>query len=112
MGGGTYASRSVFREGLAEGPGRQPWLDWRRRQITTVVRALAEQARALKPGLRISAAVFRNWPVDRDGVVQDWKLWCDRGWLDFAGPMDYTASHRQVENLVARQVEWASRVPC
>jgi len=74
------------------------WLDWRRSNITAVVRAVAEQARALKPRLKISAAVFRDWPRDRDNVGQDWKLWCDRGWLDFVCPMDYTSSHRQFEN--------------
>jgi uncharacterized lipoprotein YddW (UPF0748 family) len=97
---------------LAEGGLRQQWLEWRRTNITTVVRAVAEQARALKPGLKISAAVFRNWAADRDGVGQDWKLWCERGWLDFVCPMDYTASHRQFENMVARQIEWAGRTPC
>jgi hypothetical protein len=34
----------------------------------------------------------RNWPSDRDGVGQDWKLWCDNGWLDFVCPMDYIDS--------------------
>jgi len=91
---------------------RPQWLDWRRSNITAVVRAVAEQARALKPRLKISAAVFRDWPRDRDNVGQDWKLWCDRGWLDFVCPMDYTSSHRQFENMVRRQIEWAGRVPC
>ena len=97
---------------LANGPLRQQWLDWRRGNITTVVKAVAEQAHALKPKLKVSAAVFRNWTSDRDSVGQDWKLWCDRGWMDFVCPMDYTASHRQFENMVTQQVEWAGRVPC
>jgi len=59
-----------------------------------------------------SAAVFRNWPSDRDSVGQDWKVWCDKGWLDFVCPMDYTPSHRQFENMVTQQVGWAGRVPC
>ena len=95
-----------------EGPLRQPWLDFRRTNITTVVRAVATQAHALKPKLKISAAVFPNWAADRDGVGQDWKLWCDQGWLDFVCPMDYTASSGQFDNMVARQVEWAGRTPC
>ena len=97
---------------LAEGPPRQQWLDWRRGNITTVVRAVSEQAHALKPGIKISAAVFPNWPRDRDGIGQDWKLWCDRGWLDFVCPMDYSSSHRRFANMVTQQVQWAGRVPC
>jgi uncharacterized lipoprotein YddW (UPF0748 family) len=100
------------REVQAGGGRRQEWLDWRRGNITTVVRAVSEQAHALRPGLKISAAVFRNWPTDRDGVGQDWKLWCERGWLDFVCPMDYTASPRQFENMVSRQVVWAGATPC
>jgi uncharacterized lipoprotein YddW (UPF0748 family) len=61
--------------------------------------------------VKISAAVFRNWTSDRDGVAQDWKLWCDRGWLDFVCPMDYTNSDRQFENWVEQQRGWAGKVP-
>lgn len=97
---------------LGNGPHRQPWLDWRRGNITAVVRAVSEQARTVRPRLKISAAVFPNWNTDRDGVGQDWKLWCERGYLDFVCPMDYTPSTRRFDNLVARQVQWAGRVPC
>ena len=96
---------------LARGPFRAQWLDWRRGNITAVVQAVSAQARALKPKIKISAAVFRNWPADRDGVGQDWKLWCEQGWLDFVCPMDYTQSDRQFENWVALQREWAGKVP-
>jgi uncharacterized lipoprotein YddW (UPF0748 family) len=97
---------------LALGPKQQPWLAWRRDQITAVVRAVSEQARVARPGLKISAAVFPRWNTDRDSVGQDWKLWCDRGYLDFVCPMDYTASNRNFENLVTTQASWAGRVPC
>ncbi|MCC6353760.1 MAG: family 10 glycosylhydrolase [Verrucomicrobiae bacterium] len=97
---------------LGPGPRRQEWLDWRRSNITAVVRAVSEGARAIRPGIRLSAAVFRNWSTDRDSVGQDWKLWCDRGYLDFLCPMDYTPSDTAFENMVKRQIEWAGKVPC
>lgn len=96
---------------LAGGEWRQRWLDWRRDNITAVVRAVSEQARAVKPKLKISAAVFRNWTTDRDGVGQDWKLWCERGWLDFVCPMDYTGSEGQLDTWVGLQKTWAGKVP-
>ncbi len=77
-----------------------------------MVKAVSERARALKPKIKISAAVFRNWTTDRDGVGQDWKLWCDKGYLDFVCPMDYTPSTSRFENMVAQQVQWAGRTPC
>jgi uncharacterized lipoprotein YddW (UPF0748 family) len=90
---------------------RQQWLDFRRSNIDTVVRQVSEQARKIRPGIEISAAVFRNWPVDRDNVGQDWKLWCDRGWLDFLCPMDYTESNATFRNQVKAQLGYAGKVP-
>jgi uncharacterized lipoprotein YddW (UPF0748 family) len=98
-------------EALAGGRWRSQWLEWRRENITAVVRAVHEQAKAARPTVKISAAVFRNWSTDRDGVGQDWQLWCERGWLDFVCPMDYTHSDRQFDTWVGMQQEWAGRTP-
>jgi uncharacterized lipoprotein YddW (UPF0748 family) len=97
---------------LRAGPHRRAWLDWRRDTITRVVKGVSEQARVARPGIKLSAAVFRNWPVDRDDVGQDWKLWCDQRYLDFVCPMDYTSSAAQFENWAAQQTVWAGAVPC
>ena len=99
-------------EARGKGPLRQQWLEWRRGNITAVVKAVSEQARAIKPKIKISAAVFRNWTSDRDSVGQDWKVWCDKGWLDFVCPMDYTESNRNFENMVSQQVPWAGKARC
>ena len=90
---------------------RGKWLDFRRRQITTVVAAVSRQARKIRPGIKISAAVFGNWPADRDRIGQDWSLWCKLGYLDFVCPMDYTPKTGAFAQLVARQVKWAGSVP-
>lgn len=97
---------------VAEGPLRQSWLEWRRTNITAVVRAVSDQARAVRPGIKISAAVFPNWPSSRDSIGQDAKLWCEQRWLDFVCPMDYTPSTRRFEGMVQAQLEWAGRTPC
>lgn len=91
---------------------QQAWYAFRRDNITKVVKAVSEQARAVRPGIKISAAVFRNWPRDRDTIGQDWKTWCDSGYLDFVCPMDYTESNITFENMVGQQLEWTGRVPC
>jgi len=88
------------------------WLDFRRAAITALVEEVHREARRVRPGIRISAAVFPNWPSDRDGVGQDWKLWCERGYLDFVCPMDYTPHNSTFEAIVSRQREWAGKVPC
>ncbi len=90
---------------------RDEWNEWRRRQISRVVEEVHRRVRELRPTLKLSAAVFPEWERDRDHVAQDWKMWCERGWLDFVCPMDYTASAGRFERLVARQREWAGNVP-
>ncbi len=89
----------------------EKWLDFRRSNINTVVYRVAEGARKIRPGVKISAAVFRNLPLDRDGVGQDWKLWCEQGWLDFVCPMDYFDSNLQLRDMVVAQKAYAGRVP-
>lgn len=91
---------------------RAAWLDFRRAQITKVVAGVHEKVKAKKPNVKISAAVFPNYPSDRDSIGQDWKLWCEKGYVDFVCPMDYTPSNAQFENQVKLQKEWAGKVPC
>ncbi|MEW6359158.1 MAG: family 10 glycosylhydrolase [Planctomycetota bacterium] len=86
--------------------------DWRRDQITQVVAAVSEQARKVDPRVKISAAVFRDWAAHRQSVGQDWKLWCEKGYLDFVCPMDYTDSPDRFRKDVVSQVDWvAGTVP-
>jgi uncharacterized lipoprotein YddW (UPF0748 family) len=91
---------------------RQKWLDFRRRNITKVVASVSEFVRKQRPNVKISAAVFRDWSVDRDKVGQDWELWCKRGYLDFVCPMDYTPNNVVFENIVRQQLSWAGNTPC
>jgi len=92
-------------------PLRERFAQWRRDQITRLVRAVATEARRIRPGIMISAAVF-EWPASRDWAGQDWKQWIDEGLLDFVCPMDYTPSTEFFESLIARQVETVGgRVP-
>jgi uncharacterized lipoprotein YddW (UPF0748 family) len=61
----------------------------------------------VRPGIKLSAAVFRNWDVDSALLMQDWKLWCERGYLDFVCPMDYTNNDGTYDTWVRKQKEWA-----
>jgi uncharacterized lipoprotein YddW (UPF0748 family) len=96
---------------LSKGAYYEQWNDWRRGNITAVVKAVSEQARAIKPKIKMSAAVWSDWPKIRVTGGQDWKLWCEKGWLDFACPMNYTGRDQEFENYVASQKKWAGRTP-
>jgi uncharacterized lipoprotein YddW (UPF0748 family) len=75
---------------LASGALRNAFLDWRRAQITHVVESVYHGAKAIKPRVRISAAVFPDAASAYDDVGQDWRRWITQGLVDFLCPMDYT----------------------
>lgn len=89
---------------LAAGALRNAFLDWRREQITRLVSAVYAGAKAIRPGVKVSAAVFPDAASAYDGVGQDWRRWVRDGLLDFVCPMDYTGSLDQFGSLVSRQM--------
>ena len=70
---------SQWPEHCVSGPLRSQYLDWRRRNITRVVEAVSREARQIRPGIEISAAVFPDYPSCRDSVGQDWVSWVQAG---------------------------------
>lgn len=86
-----------------KGDRREEWIVWCQNNISTLVQTTSEQVRKVRPGIKVSAAVFRNWDVDSRIVMQDWKLWCEKGWLDFVCPMDYTTNDGTYAAWVRRQ---------
>ena len=49
-------------------------------------RLLAPRPARFGRDIKISAAVFPNWPIDRQHIGQDWKLWCAAGLAGFRVP--------------------------
>ena len=97
---------------LAAGALRNAFLDWRRAQITRLVTAIHAEVKAIKPDVKVSAAVFADAPSAFDGVGQDWRLWITNGIVDFLCPMDYTADLSQFTNFVSQQLAYAAgRIP-
>jgi len=82
---------------------RQAYRDWRCEQITRLVRAVSEQAHKEKPHIKVSAAVFSDYPGCRTYVGQDWVQWVREGLLDFVCPMDYSDNDRWFRQTISRQ---------
>jgi uncharacterized lipoprotein YddW (UPF0748 family) len=96
---------------LAAGALNGRYLDFRRDQISFVVREASRRSRAVDPAVKVSAAVFQDaWA--RDSVAQDWPLWVRSGYLDFVCPMDYTTDANVLAKAVAAQRALvAGRIP-
>ncbi len=91
------------RDVLEGGKAKPEFKQWRCDQITALVARVHNEAKRIKPGIKISAAVFCDYPGSRDWVLQDWPVWIDRGYLDFLCPMSYTDSLTRFESLTETQ---------
>jgi uncharacterized lipoprotein YddW (UPF0748 family) len=93
------------------GPLKEQWLQFRRDNITDVVRRASAEIRRLRPDAKVSAAVFPKWTGHRDWIGQDWVLWCREGYLDLVFPMNYTADTDALREDIRTQLEWVDSVP-
>lgn len=76
------------------------WSDFRRKQVTDLVRQIYLRAYALRPSIQVSAALITwgNGPANDEEfrqkdayryVFQDWPAWLEEGILDLGMPMNY-----------------------
>lgn len=86
---------------VVDGPRHAEWVEFRCRRISELVERISSQIRRIAPRVKISAAVFRNWPECRETNGQDWARWCKEGWLDFVCPMNYTLSPEEFARRAA-----------
>ena len=84
-------------------PGDAAWLQWRRDQVTALVRKVYLHAWAAKPNVCVSAALIAygvNAPASLSvaswqnteayrRTLQDWRAWMEEGILDLGCPMAY-----------------------
>jgi uncharacterized lipoprotein YddW (UPF0748 family) len=74
------------------------WTTFRRRLVTEVVKAAYDSVTAVKPWVKMSAAV---WGDHYDGYIyrlQDSHTWLDSGFVDFNAPMIYTDNTTLFQN--------------
>lgn len=94
------------------------WSQWRRHQVTNLVRRIYLESIALKPQLKVSAALIAfggfnatlGWPSAEAywRVYQDWDAWTREGILDLAIPMNYKREHVVAQATQYDQwIEWA-----
>ena len=83
------------------------WLQWRRDQVTALVRKVYLNTWAAKPNVRVSASLIcydpspttdANWLTSAaySRVLQDWRGWLEEGILDLGCQMVYKTSNTSV----------------
>ncbi|MCW5553692.1 MAG: family 10 glycosylhydrolase [Verrucomicrobiae bacterium] len=96
-------------EDVLQGERAEPFAEWRREQITRLVRTVSQEARALKPNLKVSAAVWGGWANARQSIGQDAQAWIDAGYLDFVCPMNYESEDEVFAGWTRKQVDAINR---
>jgi len=83
------------------------WAEWRRAQVTNLVKRIADAIHQMKPWVQVSAAVFSNPDHAFHDKGQDWRVWLAQGYLDAVCPMAYSTDTTVVARHIRKAVEAA-----
>jgi len=91
----TAVARYNAEYGLSGSPSytSTQWSNWRRQQITNIVKRTYLEAKAIKPGIKVGASVWNTANNGNTSYFQNWDLWMSSHWLDFCTPMNYTTTN-------------------
>jgi uncharacterized lipoprotein YddW (UPF0748 family) len=87
------------------------WADFRRERVTSLLARAAAAARAVRPGLVISAAVVPNPTEAREDKLQDWPAWAKSELLDVLCPMAYAQTSAEFTAQIRSAVGAAAGTP-
>jgi uncharacterized lipoprotein YddW (UPF0748 family) len=84
------------------------WSDWRREQITALMRRIYVNVAAIKPRVKVSVGAIAtgnapgsdgSWPATDAyaRVYQDWRKWTEEGILDIAIPLIFRPEHMSAD---------------
>ena len=77
---------------------RQKWIDYKKDNITEVVKLVSNEVKKVNPNVSVTASVFRY--RSKDNVCQDWPKWLEEGYLDNIEPMIYSNDDEYFEKDV------------
>jgi uncharacterized lipoprotein YddW (UPF0748 family)/chitodextrinase len=69
------------------------WQQWRRDQVSNLVKRLYLEIKSVKPQVKLSADVWNSWSTGNSSYLQDWNAWLQNHFIDFVHPMTYTATN-------------------
>lgn len=73
------------------------WREWKRQQVTSLVRDLTKRAQAVRPGLKVSTTGLMPYSRALLESYQDWKDWIESGLVDHVTLMCYGSEPGQFE---------------
>ena len=79
---------------IGENKIRELWEQEKTKRISAIIDTLSQTARSLKPDIIISAACIPDINEAKSHFSQNWVLWLNRGYIDYAIPMLYTNNYK------------------
>jgi uncharacterized lipoprotein YddW (UPF0748 family) len=79
------------------------------KDIHDALQAINAENRPGKRNIKLSAAVFRNYPDSPVSVGQDWVQWMNDGYIDMLHPMDYADNLTDFNNYIDNQLKRRTR---
>ena len=73
------------------------WKQWKRDQVTALVREIKAKALSIHPGILVSTTGLVSYLRASQEAFQDWRFWVRENIVDFVTLMDYT--HEDTERF-------------
>jgi uncharacterized lipoprotein YddW (UPF0748 family) len=103
--------RATGRRSLSTVEDKAAHAAWVRGEITALVKRASREARQMRPGIEVSAAVWRDPARAKEEVLQDAVAWLKDGTVDRVLPMIYTESNEEYSRDLAAWVAAAGKKP-
>jgi len=78
------------------------WNNWRQKQITNFVERVYHEVININSDLFLSIAVGPDADYAKINLMQDWRSWVQKGWIDIVAPMAYVRSSKDIETIVSK----------
>ncbi|MFH0918555.1 MAG: family 10 glycosylhydrolase [Candidatus Omnitrophota bacterium] len=76
------------------------WDNWKRQQVTDLLRKISSLVKVKSPGLAVSCAVIPVVERAYSNAFQDWSAWLEEGIIDYAVLMSYSRDNQFVKEVV------------
>jgi len=96
-------------KGLKNDQDYAKWDDWRRQQITSLVRRIAKRLKEKSSGFLVSCAVIPSSERAYSSMFQDWAYWLEGGILDYIVLMNYTLDNQLTKEIVRSSLALAQK---
>jgi uncharacterized lipoprotein YddW (UPF0748 family) len=93
-------------------PGDPAFIDfqlWREDQVTQTVKMIKQGLSAIRPGIKIGAAIFRTEKEGRLLKMQDWRLWDNNQYIKYVCPMLYTDNTTELNDWLNSETDRNTR---